>query len=109
MPHEGVTRFWLQYWQCATSEVHKWSEAFVDLEIQGAGEAVDQIRAQNQAVLPPDMEVVRTTKSASIRVKVPRVDRFGDFTPQREAVEAGLAAAVRLLALSSKIKGEVAE
>jgi hypothetical protein len=135
VPHDGVTKFWLQYWQCVQSEfpvlsmnrpdkvpagsdwpqfrnagmgggvyiIHKWREGFVDLTIPGAGDAVDQIRAQNQAALVSDMEVVRTSKSASIRLTVPPLDRFGDFERQRAKVREGLGAAARLLALVPKI------
>ena len=76
----------------------------MELTINGAGDAVDRIRAENQAILPSDMEVVRTTKSASIRIKDPPIDRFENFVKQLEAVRAGLAAAVRLLALAPRIQ-----
>ena len=135
-PHEGVTKFWLQYWECLTSEfptlamkrpagvpagsdwpqfrppelasgrriVHKWAEGLVDLEIEGAGKLVDVLRAKTLSVLPSDMKIVRTGKSASVRIEVRRVDRFGDFLNQVEAVRLGLRAVVRLLSVSQMIE-----
>lgn len=84
--------------------IHKWSEGFVDLTVEGTAQAVDDLRARNRAILSSDMEVVRTTQSASFRLTVPKIDRFGDFAKQRAAVRAGLAAVVRLLALAPRIQ-----
>lgn len=84
--------------------VHKLADGLVDLEIGSAGGIVEQIAARNGEVLKGELEVVRTGKSASVRLRVPKVDRFGDLSSQLAAVRAGLSAASRLLALSSRIE-----
>jgi hypothetical protein len=84
--------------------VHKLADGVVDLEIGSAGAIVEQIAARNAEVVKGELEVVRTGKSASVRLRVPKVDRFGDLSSQLSAVRAGLSAASRLLALSSRIE-----
>jgi len=83
--------------------VHKLRQGYVDLEIPAKGERVEEIRERNVSVLDPDMIVEQTGKSASIRVAVPSIDRLGAFDAQIQAVRAGLRAAQRLLAVSSKL------
>jgi hypothetical protein len=83
--------------------VHKLAMGAVDLEIASAGERTEQIAASNKEQLDGALEVVRTGKSASVRATVPKVDRFGDFALQLEAVRAGLSAACRLFELSSRV------
>jgi hypothetical protein len=75
----------------------------VDLEIGGAGDAVEEIKARNAGLLTGDFTVVRTGDSASVRLTVDKVDRFADFGPQTAAVRKGLAAAARLLDLSPRL------
>ena len=82
---------------------HKLLEGFVDMEIRSAGALVEQIAQQNQESLKNEVLVVRTGQSASIRILVQKVDRFGDFLPQIEMVRVGLLAAAKLFSLSSKI------
>jgi hypothetical protein len=83
--------------------VHKLAAGAVDLEIASAGERSQEIAALNGEILEAGMEVVRTGKSTSVRVLVPKVDRLGDLSGQAEAVRAGLAAACRLLELSARV------
>ena len=84
--------------------VHKLAAGVVDLEIGSAGDFAEEIVARNPEVLESGLEVVRTGKSASVRAIVPKVDRFGDLSSQREAVRAGLSAASELLALSARVE-----
>ena len=84
--------------------VHKLADGVVDLEIGSAGNIVEQIAARNGEILKGGFEVVQTGKSASIRLRVPKVDRFGDLSSQLAAVHAGLSAACKLLALSRQVQ-----
>jgi hypothetical protein len=83
--------------------VHKLAFGTVDLEIASACDLAEEIAARNRGLLGGALEVVRTGKSASIRVIVPTVDRFGELSSQAEAVRAGLSAACRLLDLSAQV------
>jgi len=76
---------------------HKMEMGYVDLEIKGAGDAVDAIRSAYNALEAPDTEIVRTGKAASIRVRLTPVDALGDFHEQVDKVRAALRAAYRLL------------
>ena len=83
---------------------HKLSSAVVDLEIGGAGDVAEQVATRNRRLLGDELTVERTGKSASIRLVVPEVDRFGEFSSQIRAARAGLSAAARLLELSDQIE-----
>jgi len=83
--------------------IHKWPQGVVDLQIDYAGDFVDEIRAANRAILVDGIDVINTGKSASIQIQVPAVNWRSEFASQKETVRAGLAAAVRLLVISPKI------
>lgn len=82
---------------------HKFGFGRVDLEIKGYGDRVEELRAANASLLSDGMDVLQTSKSASICVFVPTVDRFGGFDAQRADVEEALAAALRLLKLAGSV------
>lgn len=84
--------------------LHKLAMGVVDLEIDGAGDAVERILAENRNLLGDELKVMRTGKSASIRLEVPNVDRFAEVFSQVEATRMGLAAASRLLRLSAELE-----
>ena len=49
-----------------------------------------------QALLEPDMSVTRTSKSAVVRLAVPKIEPQMPFEPQVEDVRTGIEAALRL-------------
>ena len=57
-----------------------------------------QFRRTNVAELQRDMQVVRATKSASVRLAVPKIDFSGAPEPQQAKIRAGLKACERLRA-----------
>ncbi len=77
--------------------VHKLARGVVDLEIDGAAGVVEEIVALNRNVLGDQIAVMRTNKSASIRIEVTILDRFAGMPSQLVAARAGLSAASRLL------------
>jgi len=62
---------------------HKVTEGFVDLQIPDFGSRVDELNALNQNMLSEGMRFVQTTKSASLRFEVSRMDISGEFQSQR--------------------------
>jgi hypothetical protein len=85
--------------------IHKLQDGFVDLEIRSAAGLLEELRRRNHSLLSQGLDIVKTGKSASVRIYVKKMDRFGDFFNQIEAAREGLHAAVRLLSLASSIKG----
>lgn len=81
--------------------VHKMAQGYVDLQIRGAAERLDQIRSM---VNDRSFDVVAAGKSAAIRIVVAPVDRFGSFDGQREAVTQALEAAERLLEVAKGMR-----
>jgi hypothetical protein len=130
----GVTRFCKDYWLLASDEFpqlrmkepgptpkgsdwrgfptpqrgrriwHKFATGAVDLQLAEPAEMVEEIAKRNPQISQGGFEVVRTSKSASVRAKVPIVYLERDFSSQLEAVRAGLSAASKLLALSESIR-----
>ena len=84
--------------------IHKWKQGFVDLEIASAGSSTEEIKSANAIVLDNDMEVVQTGKSASVRIIVPKVDRFSEFERQQPKIRQCSIAVIRLIKRSSSIK-----
>ncbi|SFR52669.1 PD-(D/E)XK nuclease family protein [Thiomicrospira sp. ALE5] len=67
--------------------VHKMAQGYVDLQVSGASEHIEEIRSQ---INTSDYEVVAAGKSAAIRFNTPKVDRFDDFEIQRTKVMSAL-------------------
>lgn len=130
--HPVVTRFWAEYWQVACDEFpelqmenpgqkparsdwaqfrsrsnswirHKLGKGTVELEIQSAGDELEQIATWNAHLLVDGVDVVPVGKSASFTILTPTVNKLADLSPQIEAVRTGLAAVERLMILSSQV------
>jgi len=84
--------------------VHKMAQGYVDLQVRGASEKLDEIRS---FVGDPDLEVVAAGKSAAIRLVVTQVDRFGSFEAQRTSILNALEAAQRLLTLGKELRNGI--
>lgn len=133
VPHPVVTQFWAEYWQIARDEYpqlqmedpgqkparsdwaqfksrsnlwirHKLGKGTVELEIPSAGDEFEEIASWNAHLLVDGVDVVPVGKSASFTIVTPTVNKLADLRPQIEAVRTGLAAAARLMSLSSQIE-----
>jgi len=77
--------------------VHKLSRGAVDLQIFGMGDKLDEFYSSVSHLLKEEIELVKTGKSATLRITAPVVDRFLAFQDQINDVEQGLIAAEKLL------------
>jgi len=139
VPEPKVTAFWLQYWHLCNASypelvmpppgprpagsgwlylkakalpqgvcfIHKLATGLMDLSFSGTSAEV--LAAKLQGALAPDMQVVQTGKSAVIRIEIPKVDRFCPFGSEREKVDAGFQAAMRILAVVRANSGRVSD
>ena len=135
-PDEKVTEFWQKYWELAYFEapelemkkpgikpaksdwpefrpnnlnksfviVHKLQRGHIDLQITGGAEKIEDIQA---LLVNIDAEVVKTGKSASVRMFIEPIDRFQSFEEQKEQVLKGLHSAVKLLNLSKQFTDKI--
>lgn len=62
----------------------------IDLQLAGKGDQVDELKEKYKLVLTEEMEIVKTMKSASIRIRVPKIDIEGDFNNQLENIDIAL-------------------
>lgn len=70
---------------------------FVDLQLDGAGDRVEEIDALCMARLDGEVRAVRTGKSTSLRIEVAPIDASDKVENQHDAIFAAFDAAVRLL------------
>jgi len=77
--------------------VHKMDRGVVDLTFGGRADEETAFRDQYEPRLDPDMNIVTTGKSLSVRLAVSPLDSRGDPTEQSETIHEGLSAASRLL------------
>lgn len=83
--------------------IHKSDRGVVDLELADLGGAEDSIKLLLKDVLEDDMHVVNTSKSASIRIRVPEISFAGLFEEQLEAIYVCFEAVRRLAKVSERI------
>ncbi|TPW22680.1 PD-(D/E)XK nuclease superfamily protein [Marinobacter nauticus] len=84
--------------------VHKMAQGYVDLQVRGASDKLDEIRS---FIVDPDLDVVAAGKSAAIRLVVTQVDRFGSFEAQRTSILRALDAAHRLLTIGKELRNGI--
>ncbi|MDP3775548.1 MAG: hypothetical protein Q8Q85_14910, partial [Gemmatimonadales bacterium] len=75
---------------------HKMDIGRVDLEISGAADTVDQLRASYGSYLASDTTIEKAGKSAAVRIPVPVLDTQAPFDEQIDKARAGMRAAYRL-------------
>lgn len=85
------------------SLLHKLPYGNVDLQFARMGDGVADIERQYRPYLEPDMRVDRASRSAVVRIAVPKIDMTTPFSTSKAAVEAGIEAAARLLALYRRV------
>ena len=76
--------------------VHKLSHGFVDLQLAGMGERLNEVQMLFGSRLDGDMQLKRAAKSAAIRLQVPISNANVRFADQVSDVRIGLDAARRL-------------
>jgi len=135
-PDERVTGFWLKYWKLSKQQypelemkkpgikpansdwpnfcpsvfdkrfsiVHKLARGDVDLQIAGAADKLTLLQNLLHGI---EVDIVRGTKSAAIRLKVDSIDRFASFEAQRNIAIKGMNAARKLLEISKKLQNEI--
>ena len=59
--------------------MHKADRGYVDLTFEGTGENINYIRKLLKDKLDDDMTIEKTSKSTSVRIKVPKINFEGDF------------------------------
>jgi hypothetical protein len=79
--------------------LHKVPNGFVDLQFSGLGSRVEELNELNAALCAEGVKFVQATKSAALRVEVPKMNVREDFSSQRDAALAALKAAYKLLFL----------
>lgn len=84
--------------------VHKMAKGFVDLQINGAVERLNDFRA---LAAKHGFEVAPAGKSAAIRAKIKPIDRYSSFEDQQDAVREALHAATRLVPLVERIRNGI--
>lgn len=88
---------------------HKSNHGQIDLEIAGYANYRHQFAQDNQHLLDPDMSLVQTGKSLSIRIKVPVIDFHQPFSLYRSDITRCLQSAMRLQKLSHSINLTIGE
>lgn len=82
---------------------HKSDRGYIDLSFPGVGDYYNEIANILDGKLDEDMSIVRTSKSMSIRIKVPIVRFNESFEKYTEEIKICLDSVVRLQKLLSKI------
>lgn len=76
---------------------HKVNRGYVDLQFPAMGDRLNELHARYGALLDGDMQIVRATKSAAVRLLVPALDSNKQTDGQAQLVVQGLRQAARLL------------
>jgi len=84
--------------------IHKLTTGYVDLQLDGAAQQLDQLAQRYRNLLGNDISLLPTGKSVSLRMVVPVVDLFGEPGTQLDSMRAGMRAALQLLTLSRAIE-----
>jgi len=69
------------------SLIHKADRGYIDLQLSGRGDQIEQIHQDLGSFLEPSMVIVRTGKSAVVRIEVPLLFLQQDFDSQKETVQ----------------------
>ena len=109
--HSGVrpaNSTWAEFRPTALPEgrqiVHKVPNGYVDLQFSGLGSRVEELNVLNGAVCLDGLKFAPATKSAALRVDVPKMDVREEFSSQREAALAALKAAYKLLSIMPLVR-----
>lgn len=81
---------------------HKSNVGCVDLTLHGVDESVKDLRLKLNTIIDDDMMILKTSKSLSIRLTVPKIHFNRDFSQQVENLHLAMKAVERLYFLSSE-------
>ena len=82
---------------------HKSNKGFIDLTFSNYGDKINELRKELNNLLDKDMVVVKTNKSAAIRIKVNPIDFNSDFELVKDDVKKAFETVERLDLLMNKI------
>ena len=85
---------------------HKMPRGCVDLQLSGCGSRIEELSVLNASLLHDGLKFAQATKSAALRIDVPKMDVRKDFTSQRDVVLEALKAAFKLVALMHLVRTE---
>ncbi|QDU72628.1 PD-(D/E)XK nuclease family protein [Mucisphaera calidilacus] len=80
-----------------THIIHKCCSGAIDLQLNGLGRRVGEVASRLEPCLEEGMQVVRTQKSAAVRIQQEIIDFAKPFDQSAQAAERGMRAAVHLL------------
>jgi len=76
---------------------HRVCDGSVDLQFNGMGSKIRELEKRFGGLLENDMQIEPASKSAVIRISVPKIDMTAEFSTARGDVRKALGAAIRLL------------
>lgn len=88
--------FWPADLPAGVRLVHKLTRENADLQLPRLARSVSKLRASCEHLLEGDMRIDTASKSAVIRIPVPLVHIQRDFASQREDIDTGILACLRL-------------
>jgi hypothetical protein len=88
---------------------HKLPKGFVDLQFPKCGHRIPMLMNEVGPLLESEMEIVRASKSAAIRIRVPTLNTGRPFEEQTDAVRDGLSAARRLHTWAARNSSRIQE
>jgi len=135
-PDERVTEFWSKYWALSIQQFselemknpgikpansdwpafrpstldkrfsidHKLKRGDVDLQIAGAAERIDYLQVSLSDI---EVELVKSGKSAAIRLRVDSIVKSSSFDSQKDIVIEGLNAARRILMIGQELSNDI--
>lgn len=83
--------------------VHKLKEGTIDLQTPVKADRLQDLALACKPWLKEGMQVVKTGKSCSIRLAVPKLDPAADFAEQKQAAFAGMEAAAQMASLGNHL------
>ena len=86
--------------------VHKAPEGYVDLQFARLGNRIVELKRINAAMLRDGLKFAPATKSAALRIEVPKMNMREDFSPQLDVATAALKAAYRLASIANLVRLE---
>ncbi len=82
---------------------HKLKEGTIDLQTPVKADRLQDLALACEPWLKEGMQVVKTGKSCSIRMAVPRLDHAGDFAEQKQVAFVGMEAAAQMASLGGNL------
>ena len=78
----------------------------MDLQFARLGNRIVELKRINAAMLRDGLKFAPATKSAALRIEVPKMNMREDFSPQLDVATAALKAAYRLASIANLVRLE---